>query len=518
MRPIDYFDKGAERVPDRLLAVSDAHSLTFGEGHALSWNIARGLYGTGFRLGDGVAVLAPNEPIAFAAMLGLWRAGGAWVPVNPRDALSSSINYVRYTRARWLLYHSLYRGAAEKIRAEAPSVERLICLDQQCGGDDLEHLIQAGVDFPDWSDPYGRPDAVTALFPTGGTTGASKAVVMTNRVWSAMLEIGASHWPLAVDPVNLMVSPITHAAGGAASILATLGATTIMHHSFDPTAVLEAIEQEGVTHLFLPPTAYYALLDHKDVSDRDLSSLRMLLLSAAPVAPEKLARGVQLFGPCVCQCYGQAEAPFMLSWLPPEVVAAAAAGDHPQRLASAGRATLPTLLAIVDDDGQVLDPGERGEIVARGRLIADGYLDRPEESAAVSADGWHHTGDIGFRDDDGFIYIVDRKKDMIITGGFNVYSSEVEAAVLSLPEIFECVVIGVPDDRWGEMVTAIVVPRSGRKVDAEAIVAACKSKLGSVKAPKRVEFVDALPKTTNRKIDKKAVRAAYWAGRERMVG
>ncbi|MGE4425399.1 MAG: AMP-binding protein [Solirubrobacteraceae bacterium] len=518
MRAIDYFDKGVARDPQRLLAVSGGDALTFAEGQELSWRIARGLYGAGFLRGDGVAVFAPNEPIALAAMLGAWRAGGAWVPLNPRNAPDASIRYMGDVGARWLFYHSSFREEAAAIADAVPSVKRAICLDDASSSRSLERFVDEGTAFVDWGDPFGNPDVVMAYFPTGGTTGASKASKFTNRAWSAMIDIALSHWPGADDPVNLMVAPITHAAGGTAAILATIGATTVMHAGFEPGAALAEIERRRVTHVFLPPTAYYALLDHPSVAEHDLSSLRMVLISAAPVAPDRLARGVELFGPSVCQCYGQAESPFVLSWLPPEVVAAAAAGDHGARLASAGRATLPTVLGIMDEEGNLLEPGARGEIVARGRLVADGYLDRPEETAEVRTHGWHHTGDVGYLDEDGFLYIVDRKKDMIISGGFNVYSSEVEAAVLSLDEIRECAVIGIPDDRWGEMVTAVVVRTAESEIGADRIIATCKATLGSVKTPKRIEFVDALPKTPTGKIDKKVVRSAYWAGRDRLVG
>jgi acyl-CoA synthetase (AMP-forming)/AMP-acid ligase II len=205
-----------------------------------------------------------------------------------------------------------------------------------------------------------------------------------------------------------MVAPITHAAGGTAMILATIGATTVMLDGFDPTVVLETIQAQRVTHLFLPPTAYYALLDRAASGTYDTSSLRMLLLAASPVAPEKFAHGVEVFGPCVCQCYGQVESPLMISYLDPETVARAAAGGDIQRLASAGRPALSTVVGIMDDDGTLLGTGARGEIVVRGQLVISDYLDKPEATAEIRKHGWHHTGDVGYLDDGGFLYIVDR--------------------------------------------------------------------------------------------------------------
>lgn len=514
MRVIDYFDKGVALEPGRPLAVGEDLTLTFQQGQDLSWGIARGLYAQGFQLGDGVAVLAPNDPRTFAMMLGLWRAGGAWIPLNAGNPPVASAEYVRYTKPRWLFFHSSYAEQADALQRAAPGLRRAVCID------DLDAFISAGTgtDIPDWSDPFGAPDAVMALMPTGGTTGAAKGVVVRNRHFTAMTELALANWPRADDPVNLMVTPITHAAGLTALVLASIGSTTFVHNGFEPHAVLEAIEAHRVSHLFLPPTAYYALLDSAASGNYDTSSLRMLLLAASPVSPQKLARGVEAFGPCLCQCYGQVEAPMMISYLDPHTVTRAVAGEHPERLASAGRATLSTLVATMDEDGRLLEVGERGEIVVRGGLVVSEYHDMPEATAQVRQHGWHHTGDVGYLDGDGFLYIVDRKKDMVVTGGVNVFTAEVEAAILARQDVLECAVIGVPDDKWGEMVTAVVVPARGREPSEGAVIDSVRGALGSVAAPKRVHFTDALPKTPAGKIDKKAIRARWWAGRDRQVG
>jgi acyl-CoA synthetase (AMP-forming)/AMP-acid ligase II len=235
------------------------------------------------------------------------------------------------------------------------------------------------------------------------------------------------------------------------------------------------------------------------------------------VAADKLKEGLEIFGPCLCQSFGQAESPVILTWQDTVTIAAAARGDHPERLHSCGRETYPVRVAIMDDEGRLLPPGERGEIVARGTLVTPGYYNNPEATQEIRTHGWHHTGDIGYRDAAGYFYIVDRKKDMIITGGFNVYSVEVEAAVLSLAAVKECAVIGVPDDKWGEAIKVVVVLKAGESIDAAGIIAHCKDRLGGVKAPKSVEFRGEIPKTPTGKTDKKAIRAPYWAGQERAV-
>jgi len=242
-----------------------------------------------------------------------------------------------------------------------------------------------------------------------------------------------------------------------------------------------------------------------------------MLLAAAPVSPDKLRKAVEVFGPCVCQSYGQTEVPMYMTYLDTKTLAAAAAGDHSERLRSCGKVTPAVRLAIMDDTGKLLAPHKTGEIVARGALVCGGYYNLPEATAEIRKFGWHHTGDVGYRDEDGFFYIVDRKKDMIITGGFNVYCAEVEACVMELEQVRECAVIGVPDEKWGEAVKAVVVLRDGEALEERAIIAHCKARLGSVKSPKSVEFWREIPKTPAAKTDKKAIRKPFWAAADRAV-
>ena len=242
-----------------------------------------------------------------------------------------------------------------------------------------------------------------------------------------------------------------------------------------------------------------------------------MLLAASPVSPHRVKEGVEVFGPCVCQSYGQTEAPMLMTFLDQKIVAAAAAGIHPERLRSCGKATYGVRLGIMDDRGNLLPAHQTGEIVARGALVTPGYHNLPEATAEIRTFGWHHTGDVGYYDEDGYFYIVDRKKDMIITGGFNVYCGEVEACLMALPAIYECAVAGVPHETWGEAVKAFVVLREGQSLTEEEIIRYCKEKLGGVKAPKSVEFREEIPKTPAGKIDRKKLRAPYWAGSDRAV-
>ena len=521
MRVIDYFDKGVEIAPERAAVVAGDLKYNYLQTQAVTHEIASGMWATGFSVGHRVAIYSDNDAHAFLCMLGLWRAGGIWVPANVRNALQNNIDYFNDVGVQWLFYHSDFEDDVEKLCLAVPTLRHIYCLDRDTGEHRaLEHLVEQGADtgVPDWGDPYGNPEQIMALWPTGGTTGRSKAVMMNNSSWGTTTEIAARHWFCDdLPPVCLMVAPITHAAGGIAVMMTNLGATNVIMRGFDALEVMQNIEKHSVTHLFLPPTAYYAMLAHPRLRDFDYSSLRYFMVSAAPVAADKLKQGLEIFGPCLCQSFGQAESPVILTWNSPETIAAAGAGDHPERLHSCGIETYPVRVAVMDDEGNLLPPGERGEIVARGSLVTLGYHNNPEATEEIRTFGWHHTGDIGYRDEYGYFYIVDRKKDMIITGGFNVYSVEVEAAVLAIPEIKECAVIGVPDDKWGEAVKAIVVLKEGEALDEGKILAHCKEKLGSVKAPKSIEFRTDIPKTPTGKIDKKAIRSPYWAAQERGV-
>ncbi len=521
MRVIDYFDKGVAIAPDRAAIVAGDLEYDYQQTQAVTHQIAAGLWAFGFDLGQRVAIYSNNDAQAFLCMLGLWRAGGIWVPANVRNALQNNVDYFNDVGVQWLFYHSEFQHDAEQLRAAVPTLKHLFCLDRDAPEQpSLKQLIERGTDFevPDWGDPFGNPEQVMALWPTGGTTGRSKAVMMNNSSWGTTTEIAARHWQCDdLPPVCLMVAPITHAAGGIAVMMTNIAATNVIMRGFDALQVMQNIAKHHVTHLFLPPTAYYAMLAHPRVRDFDYSSLRYFMVSSAPVAADKLKQGLDIFGPCLCQSFGQAESPVILTWNSPATIAAAGAGKHPERLHSCGKETYPVRVAVMDDEGNLLPPGEPGEIVARGALVTPGYYNNPEATAEIRSFGWHHTGDIGYMDKYGYFYIVDRKKDMIISGGFNVYSVEVEAAILAMPDIRECAVIGVPDDKWGEAVKAVVILKEGAALDEGNILAHCKEKLGSVKAPKSVEFRDEIPKTPTGKTDKKALRSPYWADLERGV-
>jgi acyl-CoA synthetase (AMP-forming)/AMP-acid ligase II len=324
-------------------------------------------------------------------------------------------------------------------------------------------------------------------------------------------------YPADQPPVNLMAAPMTHTAGMAALPCTARGGTVIVLTKPDPALMLASIAKHRVTEIFLPPTVIYRLLDIPSIRQCDFSSLRYLLYGAAPMSVEKLKQAIDVFGPVMMGGYGQTEAPGTISFLRPEehFVDGKLAPD--ERLSSVGRPSPMVRVEIFDDDSRPVAPGETGEICVRGDLVMKGYYKDPGKTAETIVDGWLHTGDVGHLDAEGYLHITDRKKDMIISGGFNVYPSEVEQVIWAHPAVQDCAVIGVPDDKWGEAVKAVVELNAGQAVTAEELIALCKDKLGSVKTPKSIDFIGALPRSTAGKVLKKELRKSYWAGKERKI-
>jgi fatty-acyl-CoA synthase len=353
------------------------------------------------------------------------------------------------------------------------------------------------------------PDQVVSITYTGGTTGKPKGVMGTAQAMATMTQIQLAEWEWPEAPKFLICTPLSHA--GAAFFAPTLlkGGSLVVVPKFDPAGVLRIIEEERITATMLVPTMLYALMDHPDSRTRDLSSLQTVYYGAASINPVRLKEAIDRFGPIFAQYYGQSEAPMAISYL--------AKGDHDDaRLSSCGRPSAFLRTALLDADGNQVPPGEPGEICVAGPLLAAGYWNLPEVTAETFRDGWLHTGDVAREDEDGFWFIVDRVKDMIVTGGFNVFPREVEDVVAEHPAIAQVGVIGTPDEKWGEAVTAVVVLRSDAPADDAAIErltgeiqAAVREKKGPVHVPKQVIVAASLPMTGLGKPDKKALRAQY---------
>ena len=391
-------------------------------------------------------------------MFGIARRGAVWCPINPRNTMAENREVLALFDCVALLYARSYAEIIDGL--ELPT---LVCLDE------LDAWLGEGADFADTP-----PDDTVMIVGTGGTTGRPKGVVLTDRNIETMTALTLMGYPFGADaasaggsaqgarPVYLAMAPLTHAAGVLCFPVMALGGEIVVMAKPDLGEFLALVERHRVTHTFLPPTLIYMLLAHEKLAATDLSSLRCFWYGAAPMSPERLEQALTSIGPVMAQLFGQSEAPMMVSMLPPAEHFRADGSVARERLSSAGRPAPLVTVAIMAEDGTLLPPGERGEIVVRSSLVMAGYYKNPEATAEASRHGWHHTGDIGYLDDDNYLFIVDRAKDMIITGGFNVYSAEVEQALIAHPAVRDCGVVGLPDEKWGERVVAVVQPQARR--------------------------------------------------------
>jgi fatty-acyl-CoA synthase len=397
---------------------------------------------------------------------------------------------------------------AFQIRKRAPRLKHLLALGSSKVGIDL--CESAGRFAPRALPlPVLRGDELYRLSYSGGTTGKPKAIMGTHSYAMTTLTIQLAEWEWPREIRQLLCAPLSHS--GAAVVMPTLvrGGSVWMHPGFDPLRVLQAIERHRITCLLLVPTMIYALLDHPRFQEFDLSSLETIFYGASSMSPARLSEGIRKLGPVFFQFYGQAEAPMTVTVL--------RRAEHdindPMRLASCGRPVPWVHVALLDDQDREVPEGEPGEICVRGPLVMAGYLNKPELTKEVFAGDWLHTGDVAVKDSEGFFRIVDRKKDMIISGGFNVYPREVEDILSAHSSVAQCAVIGVPDPHWGEAVKAIVVLRPGAQPCAPELIALVRDRKGAVQAPKSVDFVDAIPVTAVGKPDKKSLRARYATAR-----
>ncbi|WJR78341.1 AMP-binding protein [Bradyrhizobium sp. NP1] len=504
MRLIDYLDKGASLGADAPCLTMDGRDLSYADVQRLSYRVARGLDRSGVAADDKVAILSGNDPVAFACVFGISRAGAVWCPINPRNEAAENRFILDEFDCGLLLFHSSFAPMVEQMRDQLPKLRALVCLDAELPSAPSFERWLTGLDDSAWQrDPV---DDLAMIPGTGGTTGKPKGVMLSGRNLEAMTALTLMGYPFAGRPIYLALAPLTHAAGVLCFPIMTLGGRIVIMHHPDIGEFLDLIGRYRVTHTFLPPTVIYMLLDHPKLDAADLTSLQCFWYGAAPISAARLAEALRRIGP-MAQLFGQTEAPMMISMMPPAAHYNADGSIAVGRLSSAGRVSPLVQVGIMDKSGRLLPTGERGEIVVRGSLVMDGYYKNPQATAEASAFGWHHTGDVGYLDGDNFLYIVDRAKDMIITGGFNVYSVEVENALRAHEAVQDCAVVGLPDDKWGERIVAVVQLRAGRIADTDALAAFVKARIGSVKTPKQIEIWDDLPRSKVGKVTKPDIRA-----------
>jgi acyl-CoA synthetase (AMP-forming)/AMP-acid ligase II len=493
-----------------------AAQMSYRELYGLSHRVAAALRDRhGIGSGSKVAAFGPNGPTTLAVVMGIIRSGAAWVALNPRGETDELAGLLRLVRCDCLVSSDAFADRLPALLAAAPSVVHAATFDETASPEFEQWLGSPGTAFP--KQPF-APEAPTMFMSSGGTTGAPKGIIITSRQLVAMSLAFNAQLREPEPPTYLMATPMTHAAAAVAFPTLAEGGTIISHNGVRAEAIFNSIEKYRVSRLFMPPTAIYALLAAPDVRSRDFSSLRHFVYAAAPMSTEKLIEAMDVFGPVMAQTFGQSEAPMICTYLSPAEHAEALADPSKRgRLASCGRASIVATVAIMDDTGAVLPTGERGEIVVRGDLVMGGYYENPSASAqARRPGGWHGTGDVGYIDAQGYVYIVDRKRDMIISGGFNVYPNEIEQVIWSHPAVLDCAVIGLPSQKWGEAVTAVVELKPGREVATEEIIAMCRARLGAIRTPKAVLFRE-LPRSSAGKVLKRALRDEYWSGASRMV-
>ena len=516
MRLSSFLDKGVSIDPKAPCLTTDGQTRSYEQVQSLSEEIAAALTARRVKPGDKVAIISSNDPTAFTCVFGISRIGAVWCPINPRNEAQENRELLELSDCKVVIFASPYSELVDRIRADLPKVHTWVCLDAEPEGAlGWGEFLAAGESGRASGSPVGD---LAMVVGTGGTTGRPKGVMLSNRNLETMTALTLMSYPFTKKPVYLAMAPLTHAAGVLCFPILALGGEIVIMRGADVGQFLVNVEERKVTHSFLPPTIVYMILAEARLDSADLSSLECLWYGAAPMSPVRLEEAIERIGPVMAQLFGQTEAPMMISTLAPQDHFLSDGTLAKDRLSSAGRPSPLCTVEVMSEDGEILARGERGEIVVRGSLVMEGYYKDFEATEEAARFGWHHTGDIGYLDEENFLYVVDRAKDMIITGGFNVYSSEVEQALLSHPDVQDCAVIGLPDEHWGEMVTAVVQLRRGGEVTMEELRTHVKAQVGSIKTPKRIDAWNDLPRSKVGKVLKVEIREELIKGKTSSAG
>ena len=480
--------------------------------------LAGGLRGLGVGAGDRVAILALNSDRYLEYYVAVPWAGGVVVPLNIRWSAAENVYSLNDCGASVLLIDDAFLKLAPAILAEATAIRAVIHMGDgppPAGMDGYEALVARSTPVAD----AGRGgEDLAGIFYTGGTTGFPKGVMLPHRsLWASAAAMTDS---VGIDRESLYLhaAPMFHLADGAMTMsMLGVGGTHAIIPAFNPEHVLAAVERYRVSHLLLVPTMIHMTVTHPKLASSDLSSVRYLLYGASPIPEALLVHAMRALPTCrFVQAYGQTELSPVATFLTWDYHTVE--GPKAGKLASAGRAALCCELEVVDPEGREVARGTVGEIRVRGPNTMLGYWNKPEQTAAALRHGWVHTGDAGRMDEEGFVYIVDRVKDMIVSGGENVYSAEVENAVAKHPAVSQCAVIGVPHEKWGEAVHALVILKPGERTSGEDIIAHCHTLIANYKCPRSIEFrAEPFPLSGAGKVLKRELRKPYWEGRSRQV-
>jgi len=465
-------------------------------------------HGLGLQCGDTVVQMCGNRADVFAVMAACYIGRFRSVALQPLGGIDDQLYILNNCEAKILIVDQDRNERAGELKLRATQAFDVLCHDSVPTASFLWDGFDPTIS-PVLKD-ISEPDDIVRLIYTGGTTGKSKGVMGTScsLATNALFRMAGHNW---VDLRLLCSTPLSHASGAMIVPVLWHGGTIVLHDGFDPDKLIKDIEAGIANALYLVPTMIYRLLDHPKSSHLARAGLRMLMYGAAPISPPRLLQARELLGPILIQHYGLTEAP--------STVLSLSEIDHldDTLLASAGKPYPGVTVKILDDEGREVPRGTVGEICIRGDLVMKGYFKEPELTKLALKHGWLYSGDLAYQNERGYFFIVDRAKDMIISGGFNVYPKEVEDVIASHPAVSSVAVIGVPDADWGEAVKAVVVLKEGCNVSAQELTLRVKSAKGAVQAPKTLDFVEALPLTALGKLDKKALRAIYWNNKERSI-
>ncbi|WP_207538800.1 AMP-binding protein [Sabulicella rubraurantiaca] len=502
--------RALRRRPDRACFVEGGAEVSGGAASDFIGRVQTVLAAQGLGAGDRIALLSPNRWEAWCVGVAAQALGAATTWLHPLGAAEAHRFQIEDSGAKHLVVDAASYGArGAELAASLPGLNLLTVGAHEAGLDLIRAAEEAGSRT---ARDVSKPEDLAALNYTGGTTGRPKGVMRASGGLAQMAVTVMAEFEWAARPRFLAVAPISHVAGTNVVPVLLRGGSVHLLGRFEPEELLRAIEAARITTTLMVPSMIYRLLDHPRLGEFDLSSLDLLLYGASPMAPTRLAEGLERIGPVFSQLYGQSEC-YPIASLPRE--------DHdparPELLAACGFPAAASEVALLDGDGNEVPVGAAGEICVRSPCVMQGYWRQPEQTADAFAGGWLHTGDIATRDEVGRLTIVDRKKDMVVSGGFNVYPREVEDVLATHPAVAMAAVIGVPDPQWGEAVKAVVVLRDGQRATATELVELVRARKGRLHAPKQVEFAESLPLTPLGKLDKKALRARHWEGEGRGV-
>ena len=517
MRIVDYFLNAADQNPESIAFIDGGQAISYADARKTVMRISARL--SVQKQGDAqkhVAILSPNDHLVSLLQLGINQSDNVWLSLHSRNTVEVQIETLEKLDCDILFFHSTYEEPAKAILSALGGDIAAVCMDRDSElGQSLENWLgdnsEAELAAPE------EPLHPALMQPTGGTTGPSKAVVHTHRSMEMAILAIRQSFGFGPQSTYLAAAPLTHAGGIFALAALCSGAKIVIVPGFTVDGFFDLLPGQKVSHLFLPPTAVYAVLADPRIGTTDFSSLTCFATGAAPFAPEKFKEAVRRFGPVLYESYGQSECLFPMLVKKPEDYMCEDGSFDDEAVASAGRPVDCVRLAIMDDEGKLLNTDEHGEIVVRTSMVMAGYYKRPEETDDVSKFGWHHTTDIGSIDRRGLVTIRDRKKDMIVSGGFNLYPAEIEAVISAHPAVLDCAVVGVPDRKWGEAVKAVIQLKPEHALTEDDVIILCKEELGSLKAPKFVEFWDDLPRSAVGKVLKKDIRARFWQSEWRAV-